>query len=65
MPAITSFPPLFGNHRKVDLPPIEVVEITAADGTALRLHQSARPSVLLTSEILASRDDFHVMPQRG
>ena len=23
------------------------------------------PSVLLTSEILASRDDFHVMPRRG
>ena len=50
MPTITSFPPLFGNHRKVDLPPIEVVEITAADGTALRLHHppgGSRGAVLL------------------
>ena len=50
MPTITSSPPLFGNHRKLDLPPIEVVEITAGDGTALRLYHppgGPRGAVLL------------------
>src|SRR5947207_772544 len=46
MPTITTPPPLFGNHRKLDLP----VEITADDGTALRLYHppgGPRGAVLL------------------
>jgi cholesterol oxidase len=38
MNTITSFPPLFGTRRALVLPPIEIVDITASDGTALRLH---------------------------
>lgn len=38
MSAITTFPPLFGTHRSLRLPPIEPVDVTAADGTALRLY---------------------------
>lgn len=38
METITSFAPLFGARRALELPPIEIIDITAADGTALRLH---------------------------
>lgn len=38
MDTITSFAPLFGSRRKLDLPPIEVVDITTRDKIALRLH---------------------------
>lgn len=38
MSTITSFPPFFGPNRALRLPPIEIVELTAGDGTALRLH---------------------------
>jgi len=38
METITSFAPLFGSRRALALPPIEIIDITARDGTALRLY---------------------------
>jgi cholesterol oxidase len=40
MTSISSFPPFFGRHRKLELPPLEAVDLTAGDGTALRLHRA-------------------------
>jgi hypothetical protein len=37
---LTAFPPLFGERRRLELPPLEVVELRAEDGTALRLHHA-------------------------
>jgi cholesterol oxidase len=50
MKTITSFAPLFGSRRAIALPPIEIVDITASDATALRLHHipgGSRGPVLL------------------
>jgi cholesterol oxidase len=52
MSTITAFPPLFGHRRKLDLPPLEVVDFTAADGAALRLHHApggSRGAVVLAA----------------
>lgn len=43
MSFITTFPPLFGAHRALALPPIEPVDFMATDGTALRLHHIPGP----------------------
>ncbi|MFO0579279.1 MAG: hypothetical protein U1A78_35200 [Polyangia bacterium] len=40
MSTITSFPPFFGPNRALRLPPIEAVDLTASDGTALRLYHA-------------------------
>ena len=48
---INSFPPYFGQGRKLELPPIERIGFTARDGKALRMHHvsgGTRGPVVLT-----------------